>query len=122
MKLEFNEPLKVSSEGYEPDMLLVGFRASDMFISEKNGKSIDENMSVKLKVPKQFKDLTSFNLNEIFSISIVVFIFMIALISLTSTLILHASLKLMWQLNHTIQVVAYLRLVVRWSANINQAM
>lgn len=61
LKLEFNSPLSVSI-GDKPDNLIIAFRASELFVSEKSGKSILNGSFISMLIPKQFPSQSAYDL------------------------------------------------------------
>lgn len=115
LQIEFEEPLRISIDSL--DTLIITFVEPEVFISKRTGKAVtDKNISK--QVPKQFVSAKQLQLMETAADSVTYASQTVFGFQFIATIVLAASLKAMWNLMHFMQLVAYLRMLVSWPANV----
>ena len=116
LELAFEKPLSISI-GNKPDKVSFAFRAAELFISKRSGKPLEDGYITSSKLPKQFPDEASYNLVVVTGSTVQFASNTAFLTQIGITICLAMSLKAMWNLMHTMQLVAYIGMLVNWPAN-----
>ena len=116
MDCVFNNPSSIS-KGYKPDILQVSFLNTSIFVDAETGLEPDSPADLLQVLPRQFTNKTHANILEGVASVVVGLLTWVVVIQILISLVLATSLKFLWDLWNTIQVIAYMRLLCSWPAN-----